>query len=336
MNKVNYSKIIHWIGSLVTICFIIFAAFKFDFKKAFTMMMEANYFLFLPMVSCIYFVWYLRAKKWFYLLSSMKDIKTFSLYKAISIGVFANQIIPGRLGDLVTSYVIKKKEKISLSGVMGAIAVERVIDVLFLTLLIVLTLLIANPAIVPPDVLEKIKFGGILLGIASVSAGFFLYCLSFEDGLVPNLIGKLIGILPDKFSEKLHSLIESFKNGLRVLQKTNHVLAILGYTFAMWCTLVIYFSLIYPMFSIEASLEKSILTTLFMVLGITIPSAPGAVGPYEAAMVLAMTIYGMEIEHAIGMSILFHLIDFISIVSLGSFFVWKENITLTEIKRAVE
>ena len=332
----KYSKIIHWIGILITICFIIFAVLKFDLRKAFTMMMDANYFLFLPMMGCIYFVWYLRAKKWFYLLSSMKDIKTFSLYRAISIGVFANQVIPGRLGDLVTSYVIKKREKISLSGVMGAVAVERVIDVMFLTFLIILTLLISKPVIVPSYVLEKIKFGGILLGIASVSAGLFLYYLSFEVGFIPNLIKKLIGILPYKFSEKLHSIIESFKNGLSVLQKTNHVLAILGYTFAMWCTLVIYFSLIYPMFSIETSLEKSILTTLFMVLGITIPSAPGAVGSYEAAMVLAMNIYGVEIEHAIGMSILFHLIDFISIVSLGSFFVWKENITLTEIQRAVE
>tara|TARA_B100001964_G_scaffold156467_1_gene171894 strand:- start:744 stop:1577 length:834 start_codon:yes stop_codon:yes gene_type:complete len=271
-----------------------------------------------------------------HLLSSIKQTKTFNIYRAVAIGVLTNQILPGRLGDFVSAYIVKKKEKIRLSGVLGAVAVERVIDVLFLTLLIVLTLLITKPAIIPPHVLKKIQFGGFSFGIASISAGIILYRLSFENSIISRFVAKIIDVFPGKTAVKLHSVIESFKNGLRALQNSNHIFYILGYSLAIWCTLVTYFSLIYPMFLIEASFEKSILTTLFMVLGIMIPSAPGAVGPYEAAMVLSLTLYDVEIENALGMAILIHFIDFLFSVSAGLFFLWKDEITLTEIQHSMK
>src|SRR5690625_3901651 len=101
---------------------------------------RANYFWFLAsMVSSIFSYW-LRAKRWAFVLEPIGyQPKTRSGLWAISFAYFM-QLTTSRSGEIATGTSFYRTEKVPLDQSIGSIVLERVIDLLFLLLFFVLTL----------------------------------------------------------------------------------------------------------------------------------------------------------------------------------------------------
>jgi hypothetical protein len=64
--------------------------------------------------------------------------------------------------------------------------------------------------------------------------------------------------------------------------------------------------------------------------GISIPSAPGYIGVWHAAAVLALSIFGVSQATAVGYALLYHASQFVPITLAGWLFLLREHMTLGE------
>jgi len=72
----------------------------------------------------------------------------------------------------------------------------------------------------------------------------------------------------------------------------------------------------------------------FVGFGISIPSAPGYIGVWHAAAVLALSMFGVSQATALGYAILYHASQFLPITLCGWLFLVREHMSLGEAARA--
>jgi uncharacterized membrane protein YbhN (UPF0104 family) len=73
---------------------------------------------------------------------------------------------------------------------------------------------------------------------------------------------------------------------------------------------------------------------VFVGFGISIPSAPGYVGVWHAAAVLALAIFGVSQAVAVGYAVLYHASQFVPVTLIGWIFLLREHVSLGEATRA--
>src|SRR5690349_18337526 len=116
---------------------------------------------------------YFRAVRWRYLLRSFADIPQRRVLSVSWIGFAAILLMPFRLGEIVRPYMIREKGKVSMSSATGTVVAERVVDGLYLSIILAIAL-ICVPTIHPlpekviglPVSVEHVRMSGFgMLGI---------------------------------------------------------------------------------------------------------------------------------------------------------------------------
>jgi uncharacterized membrane protein YbhN (UPF0104 family) len=72
----------------------------------------------------------------------------------------------------------------------------------------------------------------------------------------------------------------------------------------------------------------------FVGLGVSIPSAPGYIGVFHTAAVLALTIFGVSDALSAGYALVFHASQFVPVTLIGWLFLLREHMSLGEATRA--
>src|SRR5205814_7248895 len=85
---------------------------------------------------------YFRAVRWRFLLRSFADIPRRRVLAVSWIGFAAILLMPFRLGEIVRPYMLREKGKLSMSSVTGTVVAERVVDGLYLSIVLAVALLL--------------------------------------------------------------------------------------------------------------------------------------------------------------------------------------------------
>ena len=184
------------IGLLVTLVLLGLLIYQGDLGRTWEHLAGANYYYMLP-GAAIYFlgVWF-RAVRWRYLLMPLAAISSRRLYPIVVIGYMANDLLPAKAGELVRAYILGEKEGLSKLGIMGTIALERLIDGLSLLLLAGLAGLL-------------LPLGESLAGVLRVTAGMYIGALILTLVLVysqaagRNSIGWFLTLTPARWRPRL-------------------------------------------------------------------------------------------------------------------------------------
>jgi len=72
----------------------------------------------------------------------------------------------------------------------------------------------------------------------------------------------------------------------------------------------------------------------FVGLGISIPSAPGYVGVFHAAAVLAVGLFGVSRSAGFGYALLYHASQVLPITLVGWLYLLREHVSLSEATHA--
>nr|MBP6833239.1 flippase-like domain-containing protein [Deltaproteobacteria bacterium] len=85
-------------------------------------------------------VHWFRAWRWTYLLRPVAKVPQGRIIAYAWVGFFAIMMLPLRMGEVVRPILLRREGRISGSAAMGTIAAERVLDGLFVALLLAATL----------------------------------------------------------------------------------------------------------------------------------------------------------------------------------------------------
>ena len=338
-------KLKFWIGILISIICVYLVFRGIDFAEAFRTMKSVNYgFLALAVALQLATIW-LRAERWKYLLAPIKPLTFKHLVPATMIGFMANNILPARAGEFIRAYVIGKKERISKTSAFATIVIERVCDMItMLGLLFVILLWMKFPengsgsgasALISEPTLRKI---GVLSAVFVVALMAFLVLLKEFPRQTTQIVKRILSPLPASLGHNALEMLDSFRLGLQVLDTGTHIFWVAFWSLAVWTVAILGGWSILWAFHLSLPLMAAIFINVLVAFSAAIPSSPGYVGPFHAAVKAGILFFlpALGRSSAAGIAIVFHLSCILPITFAGLYFLWKENLSIAEIQHVEE
>lgn len=229
-----------------------------------------------------------RGLRWIVLIDALgyKSTKLNSV-SAVSIGYFTNMFIP-RAGEISRCTALNQVEKIPVDKLFGTILVERVLDFVFLILLILLIFVL--------------KFNDLLSFFSTLKAqqnpdegsdnSLTLLAVFLIGGIIFFLLKRFLK--DSKFYEKALDFIEGLKEGFKSIKNMKRKSAFWFHSFSIW---IMYFLMTYIcFFSMQETSHLSVSDGLFLLvlggIGMVVPT-PGGVGSYHAIVMIGLSVLGV-------------------------------------------
>ncbi len=243
------------------------------------------------------------------------------VFSAFSVGLFANAVLPGRIGELARVAVLTRKLRLQGRGggtwaaLVGTVFAHRLFDLvptLGLILYVLLTARIPHWAISSLLIVGAIGFG--LFAFAFASARH--HRASVLDGLGP-----------------IRKLVTMGRHGLGVLHAPGPAAAAALFQCLGW--LCQFFAVYTAMraFHIHSPLPAAGLVLLLMNVATLFPLWPGNIGLLQAAIALPLRSYGVPAGKAIAYGFGLQAIEASVGVGVGLIFLAREGLSFAMLRR---
>ena len=277
-------------------------------------------------------IW-IRGRRWWYLFPPGSNPQ--GITPAMMIGYMANNVLPLRAGEVVRVYVVARRWRASPGAAarshpfwttLATLIVERVLDSLIVVLILaVLVLVVPVPRFleVAALVVLAIDLAGVTMLIALVAAP--RVCV----GLITRLAGRWPGL-----QRRALTAFETFVHGLDGIRTPSHALPLIAWTILVWLAPAFAAWTVLTALDLHLPFAASWVVLAFVGLGVSIPSAPGYVGVFHAAVVLALGLFGVSRSEAVGYALLFHASQILPVTLLGWLYLLREHMSLGEAAHA--
>lgn len=272
-----------------------------------------------------------RAIRWRYLFPPGSEPP--GLVAANMIGYMANNVLPLRAGEFVRVYVAARRLSQRGGSVTGSmwlagatLVVERVLDSLALVLILAVLAFIIP---VPPAFEYA---AGLVLAVDAVAIAALL-ALIIAPARTRRLMAQLSRRRP-ALQHQTARVLDLILKGLEGVRAPSHVVPLVAWTGLVWILPALGAWALFRAVQLELPLIAGWAVMTFVGFGISIPSAPGYVGVWHAAAVLALSIFDVGQATALGYALLYHASQFVPITLVGWLFLVREHMTLGEAARA--
>ena len=152
----------------------------------------------------------------------------------------------------------------------------------------------------------------------------------------PGWCGALIRVLGHRWpwvERRLMDALGTMSEGLKGVRAGHHFVPILASSIAIWLLLAIAVWTAFRAANLELPVAAAWTVMAFLGLGVSLPSSPGFVGVIQAAVVLALALFGVPRTEALSFSLLLHASQYIPITLYGLVLLLVEHVSLSEASR---
>ena len=244
-----------------------------------------------------------------------------TVFSAFSVGLFANAVLPGRIGELARVAVLTRKLRLQgrangiWAALVGTVFAHRLFDLVPTALLI---LYVVATAKIPHWAIASLVIVG--------AVGFALFAFAFASARSHNR-SVLEGVGP------VRRLVEMGRAGLAVLHAPwPATVAAVSQTLGWVCQLLaVYVAM--RAFDIHAPLPAAALVLLLMNVATLFPLWPGNIGLVQAAIALPLRSYGVPAGQAIAFGFGLQAIEASVGVGVGLMFLAREGLSFAMLRR---
>jgi hypothetical protein len=254
--------------------------------------------------------------RWKLLLRPVGRITVLRTTQAIYAGLFVNEMLPMKLGEIVRAYLISRWTSAKLSSVVPSILLERLFDGVWLAVGIVITILFVP---LPRRLVEA----GDVFGVAIFVAVVIVTILALGGHPSANN-----GVQKKRFL----TLVQSISFELRIASKTTA--ALLAFVLSLVLLLLQGFSFWFVMraYGLRLSFLMGLAVFIIVHLGTLVPTAPANVGSYQFFTVLGLTLFGVEKSTAAGFSLVVFAVLTAPLWAIGLWALGSSGLTFLEIR----
>lgn len=239
---------------------------------------------------------------------------------AVYAGLFTNEVLPLRMGELVRSYLVARRLAVDLLTVLASVAVERLFDGLWLALAVGLVALMVP---LPP---ELVRIADILGAFVLVAALVFVLLIVWT--------GRRGSVTVTEEWAGGRFLARA-AGALRTLGSTRGAAAAFVVSSGVLAFQLIAFWLMLEGYGISLPLPTGVAVMVIVMLGTAIPNAPGNVGSYQLFCVLGLTLFGVDKPRAAGFSVVVFVLLTIPLWVLGALALNASGESLFGVRREV-
>lgn len=256
----------------------------------------------------IFFTFLLKFIKWQYYLRFMNIEIKISESFIIFMSSLALSFTPGKIGDLVKSYIMKELRGISTKKTIPIIFAEKMTEILALIILVILGLDFLNSGIYLP-ILTFIVFITLLILILNKNT----------MDLILGVLGKIKYI--QKYIEPINI---SINNSKELFRPKPFILMMLS-SISIWIVESFAFYLILVSFDLNIAVLWSFFTYLFSVFIGSISFLPAGLGITDGSITLLLSNNGISKDISIGTALLIRIATLWFPLIIGAFYMLKYN-----------
>lgn len=251
---------------------------------------------------CAYF---LQGLRWKLLLRPVGHISWPHAAQAIYAGLFTNQVLPMRAGEVVRAFVVSRRLQAPVSAIFPSVVVERLFDGVWLAAAAgIIAALLPLP--------RPFRLAGDLLGVLIVGAAIlFLYEVLREPP-------------PPRPAHPHHPSLHAphwltrFREGFQLIGRRRATYLALAVSLAVLAGQALAFWLVMRAYGFEFGFLKGAAVLVIVTLGTTIPTAPANIGTYQFACVVGLTLLGVDKSQATGFSLVVFVLLAVPLLVAGA------------------
>jgi glycosyltransferase 2 family protein len=318
-------KILTASGLIISIILLYFSLKGIKFNEIINILKRADLRLICMPTVIIFFSAALSAFKWSKI--SGNNVRLRDTFVALIIGLFVNNVLPARIGEIVRGYVLSKKTRISFTFGLSTVLIDRFFDLAGLLLIV---FIFFPKQSLPPKVSQSL-FVLVILLITCMAAMIIMSREKFTNAVL-KMLDKIKKPFLSKFA---HRLVEIGENIRRINSPLN-IIFYVAISLLQWLGMstALYFATLTLGVSVKFIYIPFICALLNM--GLTIPSSPGYVGVYQFLLVYILSIFNVPKHEGFAVSILFHASWYFPYNILGFIFLLKEHLRIKDMQELSE
>ncbi len=266
--------------------------------------------------------------RWALLLRPFGRLSVFSATRAIYAGLFANEVLPLKIGEGVRCFLAASLLKTGPLSIIPTIILERFFDGVWLVAGIGVTAAFVH---LPPSLMKTEEMLGALI---VVSTGIFL--LVVKKGLDSPTLPDPPNVRPRSNSAMFApSLIKDSLRSIHAAAAHPAALAAFFLSLMLILAQACSFWLVMRAYAIDLPFWAGTAVFFIVHLGTALPGTPANVGSYQFFTVLGLALFGVDRTLAVGFSVFVFLLLTIPLWVLGFLAMSSSGITLSAVRREV-
>ena len=282
---------------------------------------------------------HVRAMRWKSLLAPVDPNVPFRARMAgTAVGFAANNLLPARVGEFARALVCARVARIKLSAVFGSLVIERLLDAIVCAAFLFGAM--ALPAFPRGEAVGGINPLHAARIVAAIAAFFVLLLvpMAFFPERAVSLGERLaVRLLPMRLRRPVVDALHAFLGGLGVLRDPKLLALALAWVVFQWLFLASSFHLAFLAFGItEPGFLGAVFLQSVISIAVSIPSAPGFFGTFEAGARYGLAPWGVDQARAVSFAIGFHLGGWLSVTALGVWYMARMRLSWRELRESEE
>ncbi len=261
--------------------------------------------------------------RWKILLSPLGRVSFFRSVQAVYIGLFFNEILPFRPGEVIRCYLVSFWSRIPLALSLASAGIERIIDGVWLILAFLLALKtthLERVATLPESLVEGVQILAVLI-LAGV-------------GLLALIVFQRRHVRKMTAGHRLQATLDHLVDGLHAMGNSHTALAASGASLLYLVLQIVPVWALLEGYGIEqSSVSVAAAVLIILRIGTIVPNAPGNVGSYNLICVLALSLFGVDKTTAAGFSVVIWTATTAPLLAGGLVAVLISGLKLDEVRR---
>jgi hypothetical protein len=151
------------------------------------------------------------------------------------------------------------------------------------------------------------------------------------EPFVDRWLGRL---LPQRAAASVTRVTRAIVDGMRILPNSRLLAAVLVTSIALWFLPILSSYVIIRAFGFAVPFTAALIVFIFIGFGTALPNAPGMIGTYQYACVLALGLFGVPQAEALAYGLVLNALQLLTIVAQGVVAWPMAGVTFDDFRRA--
>jgi uncharacterized protein (TIRG00374 family) len=324
------------VGIAATVFFLWLALRNVDWNDVAAHLRDANWLLLAAAVVISTLGMHVRAMRWKPLLEPVAPGIPFRpRIAAVFIGFGANNVFPARLGEFARTWVLAREARIPLTAAFASLVLERALDGIVMIVFLLVTMSMPGfPALAGGG---DVQTGMRIVTAVTAAMLLVLLLMAFFPRRMTAIAEKAAVILPRAFRRPVVDALHAFINGLHVLRDPRLLAVSVAWALFQWLFLAVSYLLAFRAFGItEPGFLGAVFLQSIVAVAVSLPAGPGFFGPFEAAAVWGLALWGVDASRAASFAIGLHLGGWLTVTLGGLYYAARLNLRWRDLGRAEE
>lgn len=269
-----------------------------------------------------------RAWRWQLELRPLEHVPLGRLWVITSVAYMCINLFPVRLGEVVRPWLLSRRSGVKFSNVVGNLVVEKTMDS------VVILLYMLGGLLTVQNLPLWVRRGALVPTIVA-TAMIALVALVWWRG-ESFVDDRVLTRLPARFRGGVRRVVIAIRDGMRIVPDPWLLSAVFVVSVLLWLLPILSSWVMIQAFGFDVPFGAAVVVFIFIGFGTALPNAPGMIGVFQYACVLALGLFGVEKSQAAAYGVVLNAVQFLTLILQGAIALPLAGVRLSDLRQAAE